>query len=313
MENLNQTQNLEVSFINEDGSIKPLDRIQKTWKIPFERLEIEIPTNPREVYGTVEQNDALRDSLRLYGQLQPIYVKSIGNGKYKVTHGFRRTLRMMELVASGHEIPYIEAYIDKSDDIDILAKHVVLNNTQLPFNDIELTNILLQLQNQGKSTSEIAKMTSLPYQKVYNLITLGKEGSEELIEAIKNDEISITAAIDFVKLNKTKAEQNQKLAILRENKEETKSKKIKVKDIKEPKPQIEYKEEVHVEKSKTNEKPEIKDGYAEALGCALEVIYDKIPEFQKLDNKTKEILTHSDTMLLVLKEMLTYDYCIKTF
>ena len=195
-------------------------------------IEINWEENPRKDYGTEDEQNELKESIRLNGIMLPIHVYSVGS-KFKLGHGFRRMKAVTELLAEGLDIRVPVIKIETNEEAILLA-HFTLN-TGKPLTDLEIgetLNRLCKLLGEDNFTN-ISKRSGIEYQKVVRLVNLVRNASTQVKTAIANDEMSVTTAIELVAVTSGVAEQNEVLAELKETAEVTKSgkKKLTVKAV----------------------------------------------------------------------------------
>lgn len=175
-------------------------------------IVIDWKENPREDYGTEEQQAELKESIKLSGVLQSVYVYTKGT-EVRLAHGFRRMKAVMALIEEGVAIEKIPVTQMEANEEAHLIAHFALN-TGKPMTDLEVGNTLNRLAKlMGKDNfAEISRRTGIDYQKVVKLINFVREASTQVKDAVAAREISLSAAAAVVSNTDSVAEQNETLA-----------------------------------------------------------------------------------------------------
>jgi ParB family chromosome partitioning protein len=186
--------------------------------VPIEKLRAN-PNQPRRTFMP-EQLDELAASVKEKGVIQPLIVRSVGDGAYEIVAGERRWRAAQ--MAQLHEIPVI---VREFDDTEVLEVAIIENIQRADLNAVEEAAGYKQLMDRfghtqeklaealGKSRSHIAnllRLLSLPMD-VQTLVIEGKlsagharalitaENPSELAKIIVRDGLSVRATESLVK------------------------------------------------------------------------------------------------------------------
>lgn len=188
-------------------------------------IVIDWKENPREDYGTPEEQAELEESIKLHGIMQPVHVYTRGT-EVRLAHGFRRMRAVLSLIEKGVNIEKIAVTQMEANEEAHLIAHFTLN-TGKPMTDLEVGETLNRLAKlMGKDNfAEISRRTGIEYQKVVRLVNFVREASSRVKDAVAAKEVSISAAAAIVSNTASVSEQNE---TLEKAKSETKNGKIKV-------------------------------------------------------------------------------------
>ncbi len=186
--------------------------------VPIEKLQAN-PNQPRRTFQP-EQLDELASSVKEKGIIQPLIVRSIGDGAYEIVAGERRWRAAQ--MAQLHDIPVI---IREFDDTEVLEVAIIENIQRADLNAVEEAAGFKQLMDRfghtqeklaealGKSRSHIAnllRLLSLPMD-VQALVIEGKlsagharalitaEDPSDLAKRVVKDGLSVRATEALVK------------------------------------------------------------------------------------------------------------------
>ena len=186
--------------------------------VPIEKLKAN-PDQPRRTF-LPEQLNELAASVKEKGIIQPLIVRSIGDGAYEIVAGERRWRAAQ--MAQLHDIPVI---IRDFDDTEVLEVAIIENIQRADLNAVEEAAGYKQLMDRfghtqekmaealGKSRSHIAnllRLLSLPMD-VQALVIEGKlsagharalitaENASELAKLVVEDGLSVRATEALVK------------------------------------------------------------------------------------------------------------------
>lgn len=202
---LDTNTNIKEMIIGETYTIDPRDIIV---------IEDE---NPRKKYGEGQDWDAFKDSIRNDGLHQHIKLTyDEKTGKLKLAHGFRRMRAINQIVSEdgiteNSKLKSIKFELVSNNPKEIQALHFKMNSG-LEMTDLEKAKGLKKLENMTGETNiaELARMTDMPYQKVFVLLDFIKKSGIMLQNAIEDGRISFTSAYqDIVKRSGSVTEQNQ--------------------------------------------------------------------------------------------------------
>jgi ParB family chromosome partitioning protein len=123
--------------------------------------------------------DELAASIRAYGVLQPIRVRSCGAGRYEIIAGERRWI-----AARQAGLRLVPALIASSDDLHAYVESLVENVQREDLNAVDRAHALRHLRvNLGlQSWEEVGRIVGITRQHVYNLLRV-----TELPEGIQDD------------------------------------------------------------------------------------------------------------------------------
>ncbi len=162
---------------------------EKTLLLPLDELTPN-PLQPRRKFDTDELN-ALRDSIKVYGVIQPVAVKKIENlpfpmpkskAKYEIIAGERRW-RASKMAGLTH-IPCVIFDADRKDSA-LMALVENLQRSDLSFFEEALAMQTLMLMTE-KSQTELAKSLSISQSTLSNKIRLLRLSERERLMAMEN-------------------------------------------------------------------------------------------------------------------------------
>lgn len=175
---------------------------KKTNKVPSQNQEIAVMQgvvtipladviaddefNARKTYTEI---DELAESIRKDGQLQPVLVRAIGDGKWSLVYGFRRYRAMILLAEKGSKIPgfaapgYIRAQQFSGSEMDAYMVNLSENIARKEVNPFE---VAVRCDNLSKkfnltSTQISARLGKSP-SYVRNLVRAMQSLSPELLQ-----------------------------------------------------------------------------------------------------------------------------------
>ncbi len=120
---------------------------QSTAEIPIDKISVN-PFQPRTQFDQQALQE-LADSIKLHGIIQPITVRSMGDGTYQLISGERR-LRASQIA----ELANIPAYVRKADDQMMQEAALIENIQREDLNPIEIARSLKLLQEKYNITQE---------------------------------------------------------------------------------------------------------------------------------------------------------------
>ncbi len=194
-------------------------------KVPIEKLRAN-PDQPRRTFSQ-EQLDELAASIKEKGIIQPLIVRSIGDGDYEIVAGERRWRAAQ--IAQLHDIPVI---VREFNDTEVLEVAIIENIQRADLNAVEEAAGYKQLMDRfghtqeklaealGKSRSHIAnllRLLTLPIE-VQTLVIEGKlsagharalitaDNPTDLAKIIVRDGLSVRATELLVKKQQQKEE-----------------------------------------------------------------------------------------------------------
>lgn len=126
---------------------KNFNALDSSVKIPLGQIEVN-PFQPRADFDT-ERLDELAESIKVHGVIQPITVRSLGNGRFQLISGERR-LRASKKVGLK-EIP---AFIREAGDQEMLELALIENIQREDLNAIEVAINYKRLIDECNLTQE---------------------------------------------------------------------------------------------------------------------------------------------------------------
>lgn len=163
------------------------------------------PLNPMRTESVMEGLDELKESLATNGLQQPIGVRSLGEGSYRIIWGMRRTLAAKEL--GWKSIPAF-VYEAEEGDESLLMAHENFHRTQL--NPVEEAEFYWRLIEQEHiSLAECARRCRRSPAHVALKLSL-LDGDPAVKEAVKNGALSQAQAHQ---INQVKDDPGRKFAL----------------------------------------------------------------------------------------------------
>jgi ParB family chromosome partitioning protein len=142
------------------------------------------PYQPRREFDQEELNE-LRASIKSQGLLQPVTVRSSGNGRYELVTGERRLRACRDL---GHN--QIQAILRDFSDRQLQELSLVENLIRADLNEIEVGEALENLQNRyAYTTSQLAEVIGKSRPAVSNTLRL-LELPDRIKQLIRDGRIS---------------------------------------------------------------------------------------------------------------------------
>lgn len=135
--------------INTNNLIVKLDLVQAN--------EYNPKLNFRENEHNLIEYEKVKNSLKKFGQVEPILVRELENGKYEIVNGFHRYEAMKELGSQEIEVKNL----GKIDFDTAVAIALQTEDTKVPIDNIELAGLMKELITEDKNTDYWAKL--LPY------------------------------------------------------------------------------------------------------------------------------------------------------
>ncbi len=209
---------LMADVTQEADDLAPTQPRRPDLTVPIEKLQAN-PNQPRRTFSP-EQLDELATSVKEKGIIQPLIVRSIGEGAYEIVAGERRWRAAQ--MAQLHDIPVI---VRDFDDTEVLEVAIIENIQRADLNAVEEAAGYKQLMDRfghtqeklaealGKSRSHIAnllRLLSLPMD-VQTLVIEGKlsagharalitaENPSELAKQVVKEGLSVRATEALVK------------------------------------------------------------------------------------------------------------------
>ncbi|MEM9929936.1 MAG: ParB/RepB/Spo0J family partition protein, partial [Bacteroidota bacterium] len=159
-------------------------------KLPIEKIFAN-PDQPRREFEE-EPLQELANSIDIHGIIQPITVRSMGDGTYQIISGERRYRASKK--AGLKEIP---AFIRVADDQALLEMGLIENIQREDLNPMEIAFSYLRLKQLSNLTqAELGKRVKAPRSTVANYLGI-LETSYPVQQAIKEGKLSFGAAKTF--------------------------------------------------------------------------------------------------------------------
>lgn len=190
-----------------------------------------------------KQNEQTKASIEMYGVKQPIIVRPIENGRYKITTGERRYLLCSRLVEEGKEqfrmMPCIITTPQSKEDEQIeliITNQYREKNLAEKIEEVKQLTELLETKKArgekmpGRMNEVVADMLNISRSEVGRLRQIDKNLQPELKEALKENKMAMTTAVELSKL----PPEDQK-AVYEQTGGEVKTKEVKQMKQEEPK------------------------------------------------------------------------------
>jgi len=239
---------------------------QTTYQIPFSDLKERHGFNDRTVYEGIEE---LCISIMKHGLEIPLTVDVVSSGEVYLHQGHRRyrAIKMArEKDASLFE--FVECYVNSNNvtELDRVVKNYTSNNLSRHLKPLEQASSAFKIKysfGEEKSNEEVASLMGVSRQTVDNLINIA-QCSDELKNEIKIGNLSLTAAISFLR--------NQKKIGKQKDIQEINSHKTSEQPPTPPKDGLsqELKELEELQKAETPEEKQLRESLA--VGKAIEAL-----------------------------------------
>lgn len=165
--------------------------------------EINEKWNAREDYGEI---DTLSQSIESDGVKEPVRVfidnDEDGNEVYYLTDGHRRHAAALEAINRTGSVIYIPSIVEPrgKGNADRMLDQIIFNDGK-PLSSFEIGKAATQANKYGYSIQEIANKTGKTVTMVYNYINVNN-AVPALRNALRNEEISFSAALEIVRRSK---------------------------------------------------------------------------------------------------------------
>lgn len=161
-----------------------------------------------------KQNERTKAEIEMFGVLQPLRVREIEDGKYRITTGERRFLACRRLAEEGKEefrkIPCIikTALSEEDEQMELIITNDYREKT-LPekMEEVKQLSALLEIKKSrgekipGKLNEIIAEMLNISKSEVGRLRQIDKNLDPEIKEALNDGKIAMTTALEMSKLS----------------------------------------------------------------------------------------------------------------
>lgn len=166
--------------------------------------------NDFEVEGSTDievKNALLKDSIEQFGLLDPLTVRPVGGGKYKLISGHRRKLAHERLVAEGKtEFQKVDCIIRESDEVDAEQMLIEANIPNRVVSDwerlqaVKRMNAIFEKRQQegqkipGRRREHIAAALGMSVSAVGRLEKIEKNLTQEYKDELKAGNIGVSVA-----------------------------------------------------------------------------------------------------------------------
>jgi len=158
--------------------------------IPVERVTPS-PRNPRQ---SLEHLDELAESIEVYGLLQPIVVRELGDGRYEVVAGHRRLAAVQSLGWSV--VPTIVRSADEGDAFLLALIENLQREDLSPREEAEALEVLVR--ERGMSTRQVAEAVKRSASYVSRRLRVFED--PVLAPLVLQDAISVSVAEELLPL-----------------------------------------------------------------------------------------------------------------
>ncbi len=144
-------------------------------------------------YADREKLEELKDSMSKYGLLNPITVKDLGDGTYKLIAGLRRVIAAKELGWETIPAHVIDSQDDDVDDIVTLEENIKREDVT----PVQEGKWFKRLMARGMTMQEIAERIGKSLSYVQQRVEL-VEAERDLQEAVEQGRISFSVAREIL-------------------------------------------------------------------------------------------------------------------
>ena len=213
------------------GNLRNVEGVKRGDLYTMNPLDIKVvwKDNPRFDYGTDEEWNELKNSIKNEGVKNPVqvYVDKRTKEIY-LAQGYRRMKAVLELLNEGVDLTSIKVEQIEFNEEAILQNHYTQNNTGKPLSDLEMSELLSRVKKlSGGTPQEIAKRFGMDAQKVTKLINYVSEASSLNKKMVRQKEISLANAMAVAKQANGIREQNAILNKAAQEMKKSGAKKIK--------------------------------------------------------------------------------------
>lgn len=273
----------KLDFSNKPTQIGAKKEKKETIEIKKDKSQIvKIPTSLLDIGENIrnEKTDSeleeLADSIKEYGQLEPVIVYKNGD-RYTVKIGSRRTKACMI-----YDIPTVDCIVtdEYKDEKERIILQAIENEHRNNMTPKERETYMSQLQEMGLSQIEIAKVLHKPKSWVTEALKALsiREENSDIFDEIEG-ETSTRATYDFGNF-----EEEEQKSIIEQTKKEGNTKEAFAKAVKDAK----QKRKTEQEKNKDPEIEEQNESLNESFGIEndedISVEFDETEEFNELEN-----------------------------
>ena len=152
--------------------------------IPIDQIEIN-PYQPRKHFNE-EALHELRDSIKIFGIIQPITVRRMTHNQYQLISGERR-LRASKLA----ELAEVPAYVRLVDDQELMEMALIENIQREDLNPIEIATTYSRLKTEfGLTDEKLGQRVERKRSTVTNMLSLLKL-PDAIQQSLKEGKISV--------------------------------------------------------------------------------------------------------------------------
>jgi len=178
--------------INTDNEVVSINNVVPNDYNP--KLSIDNDKNNRKEFEKV------KDSIKVAGQILPLIVRELENGKYEIINGYHRWRAMKALGYSKIEIKNL----GKIDFDTAVSRALLTEDTKIPINNIGLSILIKKLVTTEKPISYWEPLLPYTQEVIKNKIDLITFNSDELDnESVETDDEEVSFRF---KLNTNNAE-----------------------------------------------------------------------------------------------------------
>jgi ParB/RepB/Spo0J family partition protein len=161
--------------------------------IPLSQI---LPDDRNRLIEEDEDFQSLVDSVKVLGVLQPLQVKELQGGEFRLVDGERRWRAAQK---AGLEEVACEVWPLDSSTSNTLVAGLVLNEHRKAHGCIAVARRLREIKNElGLTQEELSARTGLPLDRVKSYGSLFR-GSDELIEFFEQHEVPLKVALELVR------------------------------------------------------------------------------------------------------------------
>lgn len=277
--NLNQL--LNTASMSESGAAESEETRRPPLKVVSLNIRDLVPS--KNNFYSVDNVEELKTSIEIFGVLQNLTVKPLGNGKYEIISGHRRHKACTELVAEGKsEFEYVPCGIQS--ERDEIKEHILLimtNSTARELTDWEKMKqaeelrknfeILKKRENlPGRVRDLVAEALNTSATQIARLNAIENNLSDDFKNEFKEGKIGTSAAYELSGMG-----EEQQTAAFEEYKEKGG---VSVNEVKEQKRQAESAEPLQTSEPAKSTEPPATDEPSERLKEYEPPILEEYPE-----------------------------------
>ncbi len=167
--------------------------------------------NPRKDYGSPAVWKAWQKNIAAEGIKDPIFIYKEADGRYHLSHGFRRMKAMLEILALNNpnfDYQLVPVVVTKKDEVAFLKNHFTLN-TSLSMNEIEMAQGIRNYMKltRTKNIQLVARELGIEYVKATQLNKFINSAHRNVAKAVSDGVITFSRAKTIVKVAKSLGEQ----------------------------------------------------------------------------------------------------------